>query len=76
MTTIGEVLKRFAISSIRFYQVVISPYLPSVCRHMPSCSHYTFEAINRYGILKGVWLGSRRIIRCRPMGTSGYDPVP
>ena len=69
-------MQRFALGAIRLYQVVMSPYLGASCRHAPSCSAYTHEAVTRYGAIKGVWLGVRRLARCRPMGTSGYDPVP
>jgi uncharacterized protein len=46
------------------------------CRHAPSCSQYAIEAIREWGVIKGIWLGSKRIARCNPWGTSGYDPVP
>jgi uncharacterized protein len=71
-----NILKKLAILPIRFYQLAISPLLGSNCRHSPSCSQYTIEAIQEWGILKGSWLGLRRISRCHPWGTSGYDPVP
>jgi len=61
---------------IKVYQLLISPLFPSSCRFTPTCSHYTLEALKKYGILKGVWLGFRRIIKCHPWGGSGYDPVP
>ena len=61
---------------IRAYQYVISPLLPPSCRHLPTCSDYTAEAITIHGPLKGLWLGLKRISRCHPWGTSGYDPVP
>lgn len=73
----GKLTTLLALGAIRFYQQAISPYFfRGVCRHTPSCSQYTYEAITRYGILKGVWLGARRLGRCRPLGTRGYDPVP
>ncbi|HEX7358800.1 MAG TPA: membrane protein insertion efficiency factor YidD [Ignavibacteriaceae bacterium] len=61
---------------IKIYQLVISPLFPSSCRYTPTCSHYTLEALKKYGLLKGGWLGVKRISRCHPWGGSGYDPVP
>lgn len=61
---------------IRFYQLAISPILGNHCRHTPTCSVYTAEAIREWGVWKGVILGTKRISRCHPWGTSGYDPVP
>lgn len=61
---------------IKFYQWVISPMIGPKCRYTPTCSHYTLEAIKKYGPLKGTWLGIKRISRCHPWGGSGYDPVP
>jgi len=67
---------RLLIGLIRFYQLVISPGLPPSCRFYPSCSEYTLQAIARYGALKGLWLGIKRIARCHPFHPGGYDPVP
>ena len=61
---------------IRGYQKFISPIFPSVCRFQPTCSAYAIEAIERFGAVKGVYLAARRIVRCRPGGGHGYDPVP
>lgn len=69
-------LSRFFIFLVRFYQGVISPYLGSNCRHEPTCSQYTVEAIKEWGAIRGVWLGLKRIVKCRPGGTWGVDPVP
>jgi putative membrane protein insertion efficiency factor len=55
---------------------VISPNLGPLCRYEPSCSHYAYEAVERHGVLRGVWLTLRRLGRCRPLGGRGYDPVP
>ena len=61
---------------IRGYQKFISPLFPSVCRFQPTCSSYAIEAIERFGAIKGTLLAIRRILRCRPGGGHGYDPVP
>ena len=64
------------IALVRFYQIVISPLLPSACRYSPTCSQYTIEALQIHGLFKGSRLGIKRIISCNPWGGSGYDPVP
>ncbi|MEO8031897.1 MAG: membrane protein insertion efficiency factor YidD [Gemmatimonadota bacterium] len=61
---------------IRGYQLTISRALPSSCRFTPSCSQYTLQAVETYGLLKGSWLGARRILRCHPWHPGGYDPLP
>ena len=61
---------------IRAYQVLLSPFLGDHCRFTPSCSAYAMEAIEKHGALKGSWLAVRRIGRCHPLGSDGYDPVP
>lgn len=68
-------MKLAALRMIRLYQQAVSPYLPAMCRFDPSCSQYTADAVARYGIVRGSWLGLKRILRCRPMGGQGYDPV-
>jgi len=69
-------MRWLALKLIRGYQVTISPMLPPACRYVPSCSEYGFEAIERYGVLKGGWLAARRIGRCHPFAKGGHDPVP
>lgn len=62
---------------LRFYQKVISPGLPAnTCRFYPSCSHYSYQAIYKYGVLKGGVLSVWRLLRCNPFNDGGYDPVP
>ncbi len=69
-------LRKLFILPIRFYQKLISPMLGPTCRFQPTCSHYTAGAIMEWGVIKGTWLGLKRIFRCHPWGGSGYDPVP
>lgn len=67
---------RVGIGFVRFYQRRISPLTPASCRFRPTCSQYTLEAIQRYGLGRGSWLGAKRIGRCHPFHPGGYDPVP
>lgn len=64
------------IKLIRGYQYLISPLSPPCCRFVPSCSQYAVDAVTRYGVFKGSWLSIKRILRCNPWGSGGYDPVP
>ncbi|WP_069132630.1 membrane protein insertion efficiency factor YidD [Rhodohalobacter halophilus] len=73
---IGKGFQAILIGLVKVYQDVLSPFLGPSCRHVPTCSNYTIEAIREWGALKGSWLGLKRILRCHPWGTSGYDPVP
>ena len=65
-----------AILPIRFYQIAISPLLPTSCRHIPTCSQYAIEALRTHGMIRGTYLAAHRILRCHPWGTHGFDPVP
>jgi len=69
-------LKKLFILPIRLYQVSISPLLGKSCRFEPTCSHYAIQAIEEWGVIKGSWLGTKRIFRCHPWGGHGYDPIP
>ena len=64
------------LSVIRLYQMTLSRVLPPTCRFEPSCSHYSYVAIARYGIWRGGWLAVKRVARCHPLNPGGYDPVP
>lgn len=65
-----------ALFLLRFYKRFISPLLPPMCRFEPTCSVYTMQAVEKYGALKGVWFGMRRLARCHPLNPGGWDPVP
>ncbi|OWU65105.1 MAG: membrane protein insertion efficiency factor YidD [Armatimonadetes bacterium Cent15-Ar3] len=67
--------RRLGIFMIRCYQRS-SAWMPPTCRYTPSCSHYTLQAIEKYGLLKGSWMGAKRIARCGPWHPGGHDPVP
>ncbi len=69
-------MRRLALLLIRGYKRFISPMLPPSCRFVPTCSEYGYEAIEKYGIIRGGWLTVRRISRCHPFNDGGYDPVP
>jgi putative membrane protein insertion efficiency factor len=69
-------VKPLALAMLRFYKRFISPLLPSACIYEPTCSVYTYQAIEKYGVIKGGWMGIKRIARCHPFHHGGYDPVP
>ena len=70
-----EVVKKVCLGLIRVYHSY-SKNTPAVCRFYPTCSHYTYQAIERFGVIKGVYLGAKRILRCHPFSKGGFDPVP
>ena len=76
MHYISKFFKRILIIMVRGYQIFISPLLGAHCRFTPTCSAYFIEAVEKYGPLKGSWLGIKRILRCHPGNPGGYDPVP
>jgi putative membrane protein insertion efficiency factor len=68
---------RAALFALRFYKAYLSILFAGNCRFQPSCSRYAYEAIERFGVLKGIWLGTKRLLRCQPLWRkTGYDPVP
>ena len=69
-------MKKIIVFLIKFYQITLSPLLGSNCRFQPTCSQYMIEAVNLHGVLKGLNLGFKRISKCHPLGSKGYDPVP
>jgi putative membrane protein insertion efficiency factor len=69
-------MKEFALKLIRLYQLTLSQVMPSNCRFIPTCSQYTYEVIQKFGLFKGVWLGAKRLSRCHPFHPGGYDPAP
>ena len=69
-------IQYIVVGLIRIYQWILSPILGPTCRFEPTCSEYASEAIVAHGLMRGAWLGVRRIGRCHPLGKSGYDPVP
>ncbi len=76
MLNVTRIFYAFFIILIKLYQWLISPLLPNNCRHVPTCSQYVVESIWIWGPFKGALLGIKRLLRCYPWGTCGYDPVP
>ncbi|OGN81311.1 MAG: membrane protein insertion efficiency factor YidD [Chloroflexi bacterium GWC2_70_10] len=65
-----------ALRLLRWYKTAVSPILPPACRYTPTCSEYATEAIERYGLLRGGFISTRRLLSCHPFARGGYDPVP
>lgn len=76
MKTKKNIIQKIIIYLIKVYQVGISPYIGAHCRYTPTCSTYFIQAVEKYGALKGSFLGIKRILRCHPWHPGGYDPVP
>jgi putative membrane protein insertion efficiency factor len=72
----GSTMGKIMIALVRGYQLLISPLMGNNCRFQPTCSHYMIESISRFGMIRGTWLGLRRISRCHPWHEGGLDPVP
>jgi len=69
-------MKKLSLLLIDVYRLILSPIFGGQCRYTPSCSVYARQAIEKYGSLKGVYLGMRRLLRCHPLHRGGYDPIP
>jgi putative membrane protein insertion efficiency factor len=72
---VTALVRRLAIAPIRLYQLVISPALPARCKYYPTCSQYAVQAVQRFGILRGLVLAGWRLLRCNPFSHGGFDPV-
>ena len=68
-------MKSLLLYTLRFYRRFISPFFPPICRFYPTCSQYTLEAIETYGVLKGCWTALKRLSKCHPYHPGGYDPL-
>ena len=69
-------MRKLIVAILRLYKVVLSPLLPSACRYYPSCSEYMRQAVEKYGVAHGLWMGAKRLLRCHPFHAGGIDPVP
>jgi uncharacterized protein len=68
-------MKFLVLSFLQLYKTLVSPFLPPACRFEPTCSTYMMQAVEKYGAIKGSWMGVKRILRCQPFCKGGYDPV-
>lgn len=76
MSRLSGAARQGAILLLKGYKRFISPLLPPLCRFEPTCSIYAMQAIERYGVIRGSWMGVRRLVRCHPLNEGGWDPVP
>lgn len=76
MKMLSRSMRMVCLGLIRVYQLVLSPILGGACRYYPSCSEYAMQAIRRFGVIRGGWMGIKRIVRCNPWVAGGYDPCP
>ena len=70
------IAQKCALAVLRAYQLAFSPMYSGSCRFVPSCSAYASEAVRRFGVVRGSWIALKRLVRCRPLGAHGFDPVP
>ena len=68
-------MRKLIVGILRFYKRMLSPLLPSSCRYYPSCSDYMRQAVEKYGVAQGIWMGVKRLLRCHPFHSGGLDPV-
>jgi hypothetical protein len=68
-------MRKLIVAVLRFYKLILSPFLPSSCRYHPSCSEYMRQAVEKHGAARGVWMGLKRLLRCHPFHAGGLDPV-
>ena len=68
-------MKFLVLKFLQLYKMFLSPFLPPSCRFTPTCSEYAREAVEKYGAMRGTWLGAKRILRCQPFSKGGYDPI-
>lgn len=71
-----NLIRAAVLGLIWLYQQILSPHAAGACRFVPSCSQYAGEAVHKHGVVRGLLLAVRRLMRCHPLGSSGYDPVP
>lgn len=69
-------MRHLVLAAIRLYRLTLGRVLPPTCRFEPSCSAYGYQAVDKHGVIRGVWLATKRISRCHPLNPGGFDPVP